>query len=286
MIERKDVSIEDTIDERQMRRTGDLVDSHSVYSNLFHFVCSKESDNNDNMEWLWRSKPDAYKFVKKWRKFLPDATFKGVVKFSGDIEHLKTLIEKSDIDKGREGAYNTALTYNMPKLIDENVVRILVHENKAHASMNHKKGYIKLLSVRTSSAMREYASGELDEIARKMKQSGYSVKIDHNPQSIQLSINVEHLCDMYECKSIQRRYSTGRQIRANFYTVDKSGLLEKSKLETLGILVIPHDMEVEIIKSHDRKIRTDAIYTEKHPDEIVFGDIPEGYITDRFYKNI
>ena len=250
---------------------------------LFDVVCS---DENDNTEWLYRSKDNAYKYVKKHGKYVPDATFKGIVRFNGDIEHLKTLIDQSESAKNKEGAYITHLMHNMPKLIDENVVRILVHENKAHVSKNHKAGYIKLISIRTSAAMREYASGELVEILRKMEKSGYNVKIDQNPQSVELSIDVKHLCDMYGCKSIQRRYSSGRQIRANFYTIDESGMLEKSKLETLGILVIPQNMEVEIIKSHDRKIRTDAIYTEQHEDEIVFDDIPEGYTIDRFYKNI
>lgn len=250
----------------------------SISSRTFNLICSPD---NKDAEWLYRSNETAYK------KGYADPAFRGIVKYSGDIEQLNEMIDACEEEiKQNNGKILSRLPYNTPKIIDDNVFKILVHENKAHASVNRNSGWLKLIGFRTQSSgpKRDTISVFLKEIAEKMEESGYEVRVKGSSQSVSLEVDVGTLCQRYRCKSIQMRHSTGRRIRANYYSLDESGFLEKSELKNIGVLVIPHKMDVEVLKSHDRKIRKDAIYTGQHEDEIIFKDIPEGYMKDRIYK--
>ncbi|MGD5558156.1 hypothetical protein QUT58_22845, partial [Xanthomonas citri pv. citri] len=65
---------------------------------------------------------------------------------------------------------------------------------------------------------------------------------------------------------------------------DEQGNITKSKLQSIGILLIPADKHITVLNSHDRKIRTDAIYTKRHPTEIILDEIPAKLLIGRLYR--
>lgn len=176
---------------------------------------------------------------------------------------------------------------------DETVFKMQVHENKAHSSKNYKKGeMIPVISVTKSdlSSVIKNDSGEkityhtaLDIAVKALKDEGYVVDVQDDIAStyVTVDIDVNKLCELNECDSIQRRFLTGRQIRANFFSrID--GKLQKSTLKSVGVLLT--NQHIEVVHSHERTIRTDAIYTSEHPDEIVLDAIPPVLRSGRLYK--
>ena len=181
----------------------------------------------------------------------------------------------------------------VPRVIDdENIFRLQIHENKAHSSTNYKKDeMIPVISIlkRDFSQENDYSEDKisvrelLDNTVQALADEGYSVDIEESNESsyVVVSINVARMCELYECDSIQLRAFTGRQIRANFFT-KTDGKLERSKLQSVGVLLT--DRHIEVVHSHERSIRTDAIYTAAHPDEIVLKTIPDVFRSGRLYK--
>ncbi len=176
---------------------------------------------------------------------------------------------------------------------DENIFKMQVHENKAHSSKNHKKGgMIPVISITKgdlSSAIKS-DSGEkityqaaLDIAVEALKNEGYVVDVQDDIASTYVTVDIDtnKLCELHECDSIQRRFFTGRQIRANFFSrID--GKLQKSTLKSVGVLLT--NKHIEVVHSHERTTRTDAIYTAEHPDEIVLEAIPPLLRSGRLYK--
>lgn len=97
-------------------------------------------------------------------------------------------------------------------------------------------------------------------------------------------IDVKTLYKLYHCQSVQHRIHTGRQIRADYFSHDADGNITKSKLQSIGILLISADQSITVLTSHDRKVRTDAIYTKRHPTEIILEDVPEKFLIGRLYR--
>lgn len=163
---------------------------------------------------------------------------------------------------------------------DENIFKIQIHENKAHSSTNHTQNeMIPVISVLRSAMLRE----AFDASVQALKENGYIVIVDDEKKNPYLiaSINAARLCEVYECDSIQRRFFTGRQIRANFFS-QIDGKLQRSKLHSVGVLLV--DRDIEVVHSHERTTRTDAIYTAEHPEEIVLEVIPLPLRSGRLYK--
>lgn len=97
-------------------------------------------------------------------------------------------------------------------------------------------------------------------------------------------IDVKTLCKLYHCQSVQHRIHTGRQIRADYFSHDADGNITKSKLQSIGILLISADQSITVLTSHDCKVRTDAIYTKRHPTEIILEEVPEKFLIGRLYR--
>lgn len=176
---------------------------------------------------------------------------------------------------------------------DENIFKMQIHENKAHSSKNHKKGeMIPVISVTKGdlSSMIKSDSNEkvtyqvaLDNAVEALILEGFKVEVQDDIASTYVIVDIDtsKLCELYECDSIQRRFFTGRQIRANFFSRIE-GKLQKSTLKSVGVLLT--NKHIEVIHSHERTTRTDAIYTAEHPDEIVLEAIPPLLRSGRMYK--
>lgn len=176
---------------------------------------------------------------------------------------------------------------------DESIFKMQVHENKAHSSKNHRKDeMIPVISVTKGDLTRVIKSDSdekityqaaLDIAIKALKDEGYVVNVQDDIAStyVTVDIDVNKLCELHECDSIQRRFFTGRQIRANFFSrID--GKLQRSTLKSIGVLLT--NQHIEVAHSHERTTRTDAIYTAKHPDEIVLEVIPPLLRSGRLYK--
>lgn len=204
-------------------------------------------------------------------------------------------------EKGYDADVIPKLPIYVPRIIDdEKIVKMQVHENKAHSSTNYKKGeMIPVISVLKSkltkimdidfddenadrTAKITYQEA-LDSAVEALRDKDYSVSVEHNEDTpyVIVSINTTQLCDVYDCDSIQQRIFTGRQIRASFFTENDEGKLERSKLKSVGVLIT--SIRFKVVDSHERTIRTDAIYTASHPDEIILDAIPPLLRIGRLY---
>lgn len=187
----------------------------------------------------------------------------------------------------------------MPYFLDneDGLFKIQIHENKAHSSVNHKQGDMIPIASCPRGQMKSTNKNDnahsneqiLLDAAELLEADGYTVEIEDDPETpyLMLSVDVATLCDKYECDSIQRRSLTGRQIRANFFT-KQDGIIQKSKLATVGVLLLTK--RAEVLHSLDRSIRTDAKYTKQHVDEIILDVISDVISTDlrsgRLYKRL
>ncbi|MGP5065029.1 hypothetical protein ACTXIZ_12785 [Psychrobacter celer] len=205
-------------------------------------------------------------------------------------------------EKGYDADVIPKLPIYVPRIVDgEKIVKMQVHENKAHSSTNYKKDeMIPVISVLKSkltkimdidfddknadrTAKITYQEA-LDSAVEALRDNDYSVSVEHNEDTPYLIVNIDtaRLCDVYDCDSIQQRIFTGRQIRANFFTQNNEGKLERSTLKSVGVLIT--DRRFSIVDSHQRSMRTDAIYTTGHPDEIVLEAISPELRSGRLYK--
>ena len=232
-----------------------------------------------------------FRFDKNYRAVL--MVSQAVPEIKAELEHIANLfyeavaIDKKDYDPNNK----PKLPVYVPRFLDDKdeLLKIQIHENKAHSSENlTQKEMVILASCPRVSLCRLHEGKRtvedvLEAEAEALKQDGYTVIIRDTPLNsyYTLSVDVKTLCEKYKCTSIQRRFFTGRQIRANFFT-EKDGVVQKSKLATVGVALVTKP--VEVIHSLDRSIRTDAKYTKKHIDEIVFDKIPESFRSGRLYK--
>lgn len=235
---------------------------------------------------IYESKQYSYRSNQADRHYRAVIRVRDVNAYKEELEHVATEFYAAHREANkREKDYDPTKIPKLPIYVprinkDENIFKMQIHENRAHASKNHKKNeMIPVISVLRSAMLREafYAS------VQALKDNGYTVIVDDDKKSpyLMASINAARLCEVYECDSIQRRFFTGRQIRANFFSrID--GKLARSKLESVGVLLI--DRDIEVVHSHERTTRTDAIYTAEHPDEIILEAIPPVMRSGRLYK--
>lgn len=178
----------------------------------------------------------------------------------------------------------------VPKIMtDEALFKIQVHENKAHSSEHYTKQDHVIVAACSRSKLSlpfddEFSYRQrLQQTARALTGLGYEVIVEDSASSpyFTLAIDAKTLCDKHHCEGIQRRFSTGRQIRANFFTL-KDGALQKSKLATVGVIVVGTD--IDVLRSHSRAVRADAKYIKAHADEIILEVIPSSLRSGRLYK--
>lgn len=230
---------------------------------------------------------------KRYRAILNVGKHTDVIKTY--IERAKVLFENAVAIDNKEFGTNRKpnLPVYVPYFLDneDELFKIQIHENKAHSSVNHKRGdMIPIAScpkgkLPNQSQADKNRSNEqvLRDALVSLEEEGYTAEIEHNEENpyFMLSVDVATMCDKYECDSIQRRSFTGRQIRANFFTAEDD-VIQKSKLATVGVLLVTRN--IDVIHSLKRSTRTDAKYTKKHPDEIILDVVSEDLRTGRLYK--
>ena len=239
-----------------------------------------------------RSPSSPFRFNKNYRAVLMVGDAVSAIKT--ELEEISDLFyEAVAIDKKNYDPNNKPkLPVYVPRFLEDNdeLFKIQIHENKAHSSENlTKTDMVTLASCPRGSLSRlidekRSVRRVLEAAAGVLENDGYTVVIEDKNLSpyYTLSVDVKTLCEKHKCDSIQRRFFTGRQIRANFFT-EKDDVVQKSKLATVGVVLVTEP--VEVVHSLDRSIRTDAKYTKKHIDEIVFDEIPEQFRSGRLYKN-
>ena len=239
-----------------------------------------------------RSPSSPFRFNKNYRAVLMVGDAVPAIKT--ELEEISDLFyEAVAIDKKNYDPNNKPkLPVYVPRFLEDNdeLFKIQIHENKAHSSENlTKTDMVTLASCPRGSLSRlidekRSVRRVLEAAAGVLENDGYTVVIEDKNLSpyYTLSVDVKTLCEKHKCDSIQRRFFTGRQIRANFFT-EKDDVVQKSKLATVGVVLVTEP--VEVVHSLDRSIRTDAKYTKKHIDEIVFDEIPEQFRSGRLYKN-
>lgn len=84
-----------------------------------------------------------------------------------------------------------------------------------------------------------------------------------------LTIDAKTLCEKFECDSIQHRIQTGVQIRGNFFIQDEQQCIVASPLQSIGVLLLRANQNIDVFHSHKRRTRSDAKFTDGHPDEII-----------------
>ena len=225
----------------------------------------------------------------------PSGRYRGIFKL--DDQQMKRI--KPLLDDGRrlyevasEGGNRKGLPINFPKFIeDDSIFKMQIHINKAHLSKNYEIGsMVKVASVPTlilENEDREQIEADIKafyEAGEALEKLGYEILIEKIHSHDLMYIGVKKICELYNCNSVQHRIDTGRQIRADYFSRDNDGNITKSKLQSIGILLIPSDQQITVLTSHDRKIRTDAIYTKHHPTEIILEQIPQKLLTGRLYR--
>lgn len=174
---------------------------------------------------------------------------------------------------------NKRLPQYIPKLLtNANVSKIQIHENIAHSSKNYPKDTEVPIAWWPNNAPKDDTENDakrrdIYKMIQELKTNGYNPIIKNKILYSELLIKTNSLIEKFDCNSVQHRRRTGLQIRANYFTT-KDGYLEKSKLSSIGVLLIPYDIEINVFKSAKRKIRSDAIYHKKQSDEIIFEEVP------------
>lgn len=225
----------------------------------------------------------------------PSRNYRGVFWLNDDqVSQIEPLLEEGKrlYMTATDGGSRFGMPANFPRFIDDDsVFKMQIHINKAHLSKNYEADtMLKIATVPTLVLDGEDEKAIkadiklFHEVAETLDNLGYEVKIENLPSHDFMYVRVKQICEKFGCSSIQHRIDTGRQIRANFFSHDADGFINKSRLQSVGILLIPPTQAVTVLSSLDRKIRNDAIYTKRHPTEIIIDAIPEKFLTGRMYR--
>lgn len=227
----------------------------------------------------------------------PSGKYRGVFKINqSQIDKLKTMLEDGErlYDVASIDSKRKALPINFPRFLeDESIFKMQIHINKAHLSKNFNPQEHEMIRVATVPTLiletddKEQMKADIKafyQAEADLEKLGYQVLIEQLPSHDVMYIDVKTLCKLNKCESVQHRIDTGRQIRANYFSHDDRGFITKSKLQSIGILLVPQMQPLDVVQSHDRKIREDAIYTERHPTEIILKQIPAKLVYGRFYR--
>lgn len=225
----------------------------------------------------------------------PSGRYRGVFSLTDkQMQRVEPMLKEGQrlYEVASEGGNRKGLPINFPKFLeDDKVFKMQIHINKAHLSKNYEIGtMVKVASVPTlileddnEEAIRADIQA-FQEAGKALEAKDYEVQIEQIPSHDIMYVDVKKLCELNKCNSVQHRIDTGRQIRADYFSNDNDGNITKSKLQSIGILLIPADQRIEVLTSHDRKIRTDAIYTKQHPTEIILDEIPPKLQIGRLYR--
>lgn len=189
----------------------------------------------------------------------PSIYIDNVKSFESRYESIIKEVNKDK--KGFDPAKKIQPPLYLPRVV-ENYAKIQIHENVAHKS--EKLTSKKWLNLTMMFGVND--SNELQEYNKYAEQRLKEIGLETSLVDDELTVSVASICNRFECDSIQLRTRTGRQIRANYFVKDRSGMLEKSQLKSVGTLITNQLVTVE--KSLQRSIRSDAIYAIEHPDEI------------------
>lgn len=192
-------------------------------------------------------------------------------------KHIQRLVADELYPNDKEKQNIQRIPINLPRFLnDNNVCKIQIHENKAYSSLNYRD--LDQVPVMRESRKNSYLvfSEDLDtrkdRIRAAFKKAGYTVNFaydDHLNIMETLTIDAKTLCEKSECDSIQHRIQTGVQIRGNFFIQDEQQCIVASPLQSIGVLLLRANQEVDVFHSHRRRIRSDAKFIDGHPDEII-----------------
>lgn len=199
----------------------------------------------------------------------------------------KTIKDIEDILNSIPGSEQKTTPTYIPKfLTDKSIVKIQIHENIAHSSINYPKGKKDeqiLVPIASWPHIKEKDLKEdISHAFNKLTKNGYEPVIEKDFVTTKILIPSYILCKQYNCKSIQHRRMSGKRITGSFFAV-KDGVMQKSKRKPIGILLIPNDHIVEIYKSHSRKTRKDALYNKQVVNEITLKEVPKTISFGRIY---
>lgn len=187
-----------------------------------------------------------------------------------------------------------------PRFVNEDVVKVKITMYKSHQSVRFDSGMVHVathtLPLNSPDNQSEQAKKDCEqmakdqlkrflEVAKDLGDKGFNVELEDEGIHTHLSIDVETLLEKYKCPSVQRRVLSGRQIRAEFYTLDDMGLLQKSKRESVGVLLIPNDMAIDVLESEPRRTRNDNLFMDGNPNEIKDGITDNEFSICRLYRN-
>lgn len=248
-----------------------------LYQSQKHYLISERSINK------------RYRAVLDVRNNVSD--IKTDLKRIADLFYTAVAIDNKDFDENNK----PKLPVYVPRFLDDesDLFKIQIHENKAHSSENFKNNEWIIVAACLRGSLdlqcndddyKDMTNAEaLSDALSELVCDDYKAYAEDSPESpyFTVCVNAKTMCDKHECDSIQKRSFTGRQIRASFFT-QKDGMIQKSKLATVGIVLLTDD--VQVVHSHDRSIRTDAKYTKQHVDEIILESIPASLRSGRLYK--
>lgn len=210
----------------------------------------------------WGHYSSAFRAVIKWNSDTEEAALRR------KLEELVALYE----DGSKADSANTMLIPHI--LEDKNIAKINIHVNKAHSSKGHHSGKVVVGKVKPAFPFDVEQFEEANEITLEALQllqaEGYlgHEGIDENMLELRkIYVDVAAVCKMNKCDYIQRRVATGVQVRGDYFGLDEEGFLAKSKLEKIGILLVPSSYPTQVVLSHKRKIRKDALY--RNEDDLI-----------------
>ncbi|SJM38394.1 hypothetical protein A1019T_02386 [Psychrobacter pasteurii] len=207
-------------------------------------------------------------------------------------EELPNGFDRSDDDP--------KLPVVFPRFVNNDVVKVKITMYKSHQSVRFDSGMVHVATytspLRDQDNQSDQARKDFEEMAKDqwnrflkvatdLESKGFSVELENDSIHTHLSIDVKTLLEKYKCSSIQRRVLSGRQIRAEFYTLDHQGLLHKSRRESVGVLLIPNGMAIDVFESEPRRTRNDNLFMDGNPNEIKDGITDNEFSICRLYRN-
>ena len=270
------------------------------YKNVTLFDSNQDLFRNDKVNKLFRAVVKTgvdRQALAEYEKQVLDAT-----KEISYVSKIKAYRQKeealpSDLNRSDDAP---KLPVVFPRFVNEDVVKVKITMYKSHQSVRYDSGMVHVAtrtlplnspdnqSDQAKKDFEQIAKDELNrflEVATDLESKGFRVELEDEGIHTHLFIDVDTLLEKYKCPSVQRRVLSGRQIRAEFYTLDDMGLLQKSKRESVGVLLIPNGMAIDVFESEPRRTRNDNLFMEGNPNEIKDGITDNEFSICRLYRN-
>lgn len=271
------------------------------YTNVTLFDSNQDLFRNGKVNKLFRAvvktgvdKQAIAKYEKQLLKATREISYLSKIKAYREKEEElpNDLIRSSDTPK---------LPVVFPRFVNDDVVKVKITMYKSHQSVRFDSGMVHVATntspLNTHDNQSEQAKKDFEkiakdqlsrflEVAKDLEDKGFTVELENEGIHTHLFIDVKTLLEKYKCSSVQRRVLSGRQIRAEFYTLDHQGLLHKSKRESVGVLLIPNDMAIDVFETEPRRTRNDNLFMGDNPNEIKDGITDNEFSICRLYRNI